>query len=159
MIIYTVCRYGECISPEVLQGVVDTGCQLMVFSSWTPEHGKDRTNICDNWKTAMRFFEDEIFIGMDSDIVLRHESVMVLLKALKAADFVFIATNPGNTHGLWGIRRTAMEKVPFEYYTDDCPICHWRMKLQEKGMIVERVMEHEVRHTNRITLKEAEHGE
>jgi len=160
MTIHTVCKYGECLSPEVLDGVVKNNCHLMVISSCSDNDKKDRKNICRNWRTAMAYCNEDVFIGMDSDIVLAENNVLELVKNItdNNIDFAWIAVNPGNSHGIWAVSKKIIDKVPFEIIENDCPICNWRIKINELGYNTMRVCDVQVKHINRLTIKGGHYG-
>jgi len=155
-LIHVICKYGESIPPEVVKGIADTSHSVMVISSPAKEGGLDRANIHLNWTTAMKYFDGDVFFGMDSDIVIKYGSTIALSLAMIEADFAFIATGPSNTHGIWAVKRRVIDAVPMRQ-TDTCPICEWKNDIVEAGYKIKRVPEM-VQHVRRITIKEAENG-
>lgn len=137
MVIHIVSKYGECYHPKVIIGLAKVGCHVMNISSESKDckHGLDRRNIYENWKNAMKYFDGDVFIGMDSDVVLREGNVEKLIKKLKDASFAYYPTDIKNTHGLWVVKKKVIEKVPFKFSGEICPICSWKVDLIAAGFI------------------------
>ncbi len=89
--IFTIHKQGQTIPHKVLEGIVSqtVACCLVPISQVKGDTA--RLNSVNNWISALEFSTDDIFIGMDGDVVMDDpDTIAVLLKAMKSD--VFMAT-------------------------------------------------------------------
>ena len=148
MLIHTVLAYGQCLMPEVLKGIVNQTipCTLMVISS---ERNLDRQphrrlNMVANWREAFHYYDGDIFIGFDSDVVLTPKAIETLLARMGDNDIVTMATKAkcrNVFHSLFAVK--VGKFLEFEDRYDQCPICLAIKKAREAGKKIEHI--HDVR--------------
>ncbi len=82
--IYLIHAQGQTIPQKVLAGVANQSVECCIVPI-TQEEGKTpRLNSINNWIRALEFRTDEIFIGMDTDVVMDdRDTIKVLLDKTK----------------------------------------------------------------------------
>ena len=126
---------------------------MIAITSESNRPGPNRVNIFENWTKAFKYFEDNVFIGMDSDAVLTPGDVEIALKELKNFHFVYIPTDPSHTHGLWAVKKVVINEVPFTYQPNNrCPICNWMNDILRYQFSTKRI-EYQIRQIPRITIQ------
>jgi hypothetical protein len=122
---------GEEIKPEVLEGIIKNNCSLYPFTSELKEHR--RINMVNNWNRAFELNKEEIFIGMDSDVILEDGIIEELLKNLEGYDMVTAPTKERHKQGQLipphSVFCTRL-KLKFPPITERCPICDTIKKLK-----------------------------
>jgi len=144
MKIFTIIKPGEVIDNRVLCGITrQSVCCNLVPISTPVTHKLWRMNVLANWIEALSYQSDELFIGMDSDVVLEDpDTIKELLQY--TTDGVFMATIRSQTrhikakqsklviaHSLFSctdknLLRSELIKLK-KNFVDRCPIC-WAME-------------------------------
>lgn len=127
--VHSIHKYGEGLSPEVMEGLAVNGCSLVAVSS-EKEHGESaRRNRWKNWTNAIKHasYHKGVFFGMDSDIVLVPCAPDIALSTIKDYDIIIWKTSKNNmSHGFWGVKKKVVESIPMYWSGDNfCPICSW----------------------------------
>ena len=89
--IFTIHKQGQTIPHKVLEGIAcqSVECCLVPISQTAGKTA--RLNSVNNWISALEFSTDEVFVGMDGDVVMDDpDTIAVLLEAMKSG--VFMAT-------------------------------------------------------------------
>lgn len=130
--LYTVLRTGEVLKVEVFRGLCEGNYDLIPIIS---EGDTKYINMARNWDTAFKLCKENIFIGMDSDVILEKGIIEKMTAMLK--DFIWVQTKPGECtkpqHGLFAFKKSLLEKVLFEITDVECPMCLWIRKIKEAG--------------------------
>jgi len=135
VIIYTWQKYGQLLRKEVLNGVVINNCELMVISSKSNNEDQkyDEQNIYENRKEAFDRCLHDIFLGMDSDVILRFGVVSILFEMIKHHDVVIWPEK----HNFFGIKKSIIEKYPFDVLDKTkCSLCQYFDMLRENNVDV-----------------------
>lgn len=126
-IIHTILSHGECLMPQVLEGILNQSvpCCLMPITSTRDWNNHRRKNMIENWRESFHYSDGDIYIGMDSDVVLKDtRAIEVLLERIKNNDIVMIASKTNHQasyHGFFAVRKNNF--LEFEEVYDKCPIC------------------------------------
>lgn len=120
--------------PDVMSGlIVNSAVPLCILN----DEETRRHNIYCNWRRLLKYrTSKDYFIGMDSDIVLRGDTIETLKKLLSSCDVVAHMAKP-NMHGIWIVKTKVIDEVEILYAGDrDCSICGWFNLIKEKGFKV-----------------------
>lgn len=155
-IIHTVMANGQTLMPRVMKGILNQSveCCLMVITSrrdWTENY---RRNVIANWEEAFKHYEGNIFVGMDSDVVLTNpDAIKTLIEKMedKEIDMAIVGSKPKSTynesnprafpHQLFAIRGgklPSFDRIKTIYM---CPFCQIIKDMQENGKKIEHIPE------------------
>ncbi len=146
--IHTILAHGECLMPEVLEGVLKqtVECCLMPITSERDWKFHRRKNMIANWREAYHYYDGEVFIGFDSDVVLSNpKAVETLLERIKDNDMVTIATKTNHRkvfHSLFAVKKGSFLEFSDNY--DSCPICIAVETARKKGKKIECISNKEI---------------
>lgn len=142
--IYTTCRNIQELDFQILEGIVKNSCSLKCVNVNKGESKRERFTY--NWNEAFKQFEENIFIGMDSDVKLNDDSIKVLLEGLRDYDLVYMSSHESNTlkHALWAVKKEIIEKVPLIFKdAEHCPVCWWiRNSIPKAGYRISCIRNH-----------------
>lgn len=154
-VVNTILCDGQCIMPRVMEGIISQSieCCLMPITSRRDWSKDRRFNMIENWREAFRHCDEEIFIGMDSDVVLTHpKAVETLVNRLKDNKELLMTTMPSKPysklryfkgridHQLFAVRRKDFP-IFEELKLSDCPICQTIKKMRSEGKKIECIEE------------------
>ena len=89
--IYTIYKLGQTMPHKVLEGVVSQTMECCLVPITQTKGNTARLNSLNNWISALEFRTDEVFVGMDGDVVMDDpDTIARLLEAMKSD--VFMAT-------------------------------------------------------------------
>ena len=87
--IFTVHKQGQTIPHKVLEGIACQSVECCLVPISREQGQTPRLNNVNNWISALEFGTDEVFVGMDSDVVMDDpETIAVLFEAMKAGVFM-----------------------------------------------------------------------
>ena len=87
--IFTIHKQGQTIPHKVLEGVVSQTVECCLVPISQTKGNTARLNSVNNWISALEFHTGEVFVGMDSDVVMDDpDTIAVLLKAMKSGVFM-----------------------------------------------------------------------
>jgi len=139
MIINTILKHGQCISPSVLSCVARSENHLAIYTS--PTNKKfSRENVYDNWSQAYSYSHRgrDPFIAMDSNVFFLSDTIKVMINELDSygKDVVIskvIEHNSDTQHGFYIAKSGIMPEIFNEYKQDgNCFFCRWLRKNPEK---------------------------
>lgn len=141
--------------PEVLEGVIRNNCILMPITS--NADGAKRYNMYLNWVEAFDYIKDDLFIGLDSDVILTEGVIDKLVGEMDVYDLVVCGAPRG--HGLWCVKTEIINKIPMIYYEDNrCPTHYWFNEIKKDYKVVERT-DYPITECDRLNIKrEANYG-
>lgn len=142
--IFTIHKQGQTIPHKVLKGIVSqtVACCLVPISQ--PKGGTARLNSVNNWISALEFRTDEIFIGMDGDVVMDDPNTIAAILAGITPD-VFMATirtqiiqsRSKMAHALFACSEPEILRKELigikKNWTGDCSMCASMKSLAQKG--------------------------
>lgn len=132
MLIHTALPEGRELKKEVLEGIINNDCNLMIAtnSDAPSERGK-----AENIKRLLQHFDGEYFIFMDCDVVMQDVDTIEKLKlAMAYHPIVTIPTKRGHTktnfpdimpHGICGIRKDFLNIFKEYLNSDGCVYCNF----------------------------------
>jgi len=88
--IFTIHKQGQTIPHKVLEGVVSQSVECCLVPISQTKGNTARLNSVNNWISALEFHTDEVFVGMDGDVVM--DDPDTIRKLLFAVQPVFMAT-------------------------------------------------------------------
>lgn len=147
-IIYTIMQDGICLMPRVLEGVISQTipCCLMPITSRRDWSKSAEVNRKQNWEECFSHCNEDIFVGMDSDVVLiEPTAIEILVNELEADEGLSMTAigakkRNGTFHQLYAIRR----KDFFEFDEDPkqfCIICDAMDKMEQDGKRIKHIRE------------------
>jgi hypothetical protein len=87
--IFTIHKQGQTIPHKVLEGVVSQTVECCLVPISQTKGDTARLNSVNNWISALEFHTDEVFIGMDGDVVMDDpDTIAKLLEAMKSDTFM-----------------------------------------------------------------------
>lgn len=134
MIIHTVLKTNQMLSPMVLDGIHKNGCT--VKTEYSDESDRFE-HLVKAWGEHFRNHKVGVFVALDADLVIEPKMVEELLYGLKDMDFVMYS-NRANTYSLefpndsfWACKPECLS-LPIVYVENECPICNWIKRLMKK---------------------------
>lgn len=136
-IIHTILRNGQCLMPEVMQGVLDNNCILMpTTSNSNYPNPHDRQNMIDNWNEAFRYC-DKYFIGIDSDVVLEKNLIESMMQLFDNSDMVIAKIKKKGTlrgHSVFVASKKVIDSIKIYFLDGHCPTCNWVKRIRDSGL-------------------------
>lgn len=139
MKIYTILKDGEALMPEVLQGILNQTieCCLIPITSTCETEEKSRAK---NWNRAKELCQEDIFIGMDSDVILIDKNAIEMIIAeLKKKEFDMITLPTrglGTGHQVFAVWKNKLPEL--KAVEGNCTICEATTKLKYKCLDFEQ---------------------
>lgn len=132
MNIYTPLKTGQHIHSDVLAGVALNNCDLIpVTNDNGNDKGNDWQHIIDTWNKCFKLCMTEVFIGMDSDVILELNCIDELLKGLEDSEISLLNCRPAKEgkwfpHDVFAIRKKSIEENPLVFINNTvCGLCEW----------------------------------
>ena len=142
--IFTIHKQGQTIPFKVLEGIACQAVECCLVPISQTAGKTPRLNSVNNWISALEYSGDEVFVGMDGDVVMDDpETIAVLLESIsegvfmaairtqiiqhraKLAHALFACSEPDVLHKeLLGIKKN---------WTGQCSMCTSMSNLASKG--------------------------
>jgi hypothetical protein len=142
--IHTILANGQFLHPLVMAGAIENNAAIVPITG--DKHMSKRIDekcVAENWRKAISTCRDNVFIGMDSDVILTKGCVSYLIDSLilhkvEMANIESIR-DTYRKHGIWAVKMSyaRYEQPKFQDY-DHCPLC-----LYFKGIHNKIILQHE----------------
>jgi len=156
MITYMPMRAGQVLHHEVCLGLILNNCLPAPCAAYYKIGNRNevRENIQTNWNAAFMAFIDsssEVFMGMDSDIVLEDGVLDRMYQNLGENDIVTypVVQNKKCQHGIFLAKRMVIG-LNHRMYSPitKCPVCEWMNKFSTMSV--------KIFHMNDVPMREIE---
>ncbi|MBW8036105.1 MAG: hypothetical protein FVQ79_10870 [Planctomycetes bacterium] len=161
--IYTIYKLGQTIPHKVLEGVVSQTVECCLVPITQTKGGTARLNSVNNWISALEFRTDEVFFGMDGDVVM--DDPKTIEKLLFAVQPVFMATirtqiiqhRSKLAHALFACNEPEVLRKELisirKNWTGKCSMCTAISNLAQKGKKTRIILTPRAYECTRETLK------
>ncbi len=142
--IFTIHKQGQTIPHKVLEGIVSQTVECCLVPISQTKGNTARLNSVNNWISALEFHTDEVFVGMDGDVVMDDpDTIAALVAGMTPGIFMatirtqIIQNRSKLAHALFACSEPEVLRKELigirKNWTGDCSMCASLKNLTLKG--------------------------